>query len=148
MVPALVIGVLANFAFALVLLLPALKPAVSLVVVVGDIVLAGAFAAASRGDPLVILAVVGALLFSGALVLNADDPVVASYAGIGAAPAVLYRLERPIPGGLGLVDDWIVAAGVQRLPLAGGGPAATGPGTLPETSPRPRPIPIAGRFMP
>jgi UDP-N-acetylmuramoylalanine--D-glutamate ligase len=64
----------------------------------------------------------------GALVLNADDPVAASYAGIGAAPAVLYRLERPIPGGLGLVDEWIVAAGVQRLPLAGGGPAATGPG--------------------
>lgn len=64
----------------------------------------------------------------GALVLNADDPVVASYAGIGAAPTVLYRLDRPIPGGLGLVDDWIVAAGVQRLPLAGGGPAATGPG--------------------
>lgn len=65
---------------------------------------------------------------NGALVLNADDPVVASYAGIGAAPAVLYRLARPIPGGLGLVDDWIVAAGVRRLPLAGGGPAATGPG--------------------
>lgn len=64
----------------------------------------------------------------GALVLNADDPVVASYAGIGAAPAVLYRLDRPIPGGLGLVDEWIVAAGVQRLPLAGGGLAATGPG--------------------
>lgn len=31
-------------------------------------------------------------------------------------------------GGVGLVDDWIVAAGVQRLPLAGGGPAAIGPG--------------------
>lgn len=64
----------------------------------------------------------------GALVLNLDDPVVAAYAGLGTAPSVLYRLERPIPGGIGLVDDWIVAAGVQRLPLAGGGPAATGPG--------------------
>src|SRR6266508_324863 len=42
----------------------------------------------------------------GALVLNADDRVVASYAAIGAAPIVLYRLDRPIPGGLGLVDDW------------------------------------------
>ena len=62
----------------------------------------------------------------GALVLNADDPVVASYAGLGTAPAVLYRFDRPTPGGLGIVDGWIVAAGVQRLPLAGGGPAATG----------------------
>jgi UDP-N-acetylmuramoylalanine--D-glutamate ligase len=64
----------------------------------------------------------------GALVLNVDDPVVATYAGLGAAPVVPYRLERPMPGGVGLVDDWIVAAGVERLPLAGGGVAATGPG--------------------
>jgi UDP-N-acetylmuramoylalanine--D-glutamate ligase len=64
----------------------------------------------------------------GALVLNAEDPVTASYAGLGVAPAVLYRTERPIPGGLGVVDGWIVAAGVGRLPLAGGGPAGTGPG--------------------
>jgi UDP-N-acetylmuramoylalanine--D-glutamate ligase len=64
----------------------------------------------------------------GALVLNAEDPVVASYAGLGGAPSVLYRLERPMPGGVGVVDGWIVAAGLQRLPLAGGGPAATGPG--------------------
>ena len=33
-----------------------------------------------------------------------------------------------MPGGVGVVDGWIVAAGVQRLPLAGGGTAATGPG--------------------
>jgi len=64
----------------------------------------------------------------GALVLNADDPVVTSYAGLGTAPSVLYRLERPMGGGVGLVDGWIVAAGVERLPLAGGGIAATGPG--------------------
>jgi UDP-N-acetylmuramoylalanine--D-glutamate ligase len=64
----------------------------------------------------------------GALVLNADDPTVAAYAGLGNAPAVLYRLERPMIGGVGLVDDWIVAAGVERLALAGGGPAGTGPG--------------------
>lgn len=31
-------------------------------------------------------------------------------------------------GGLGVVDGWIVAAAVERLQLAGGGPAATGPG--------------------
>jgi UDP-N-acetylmuramoylalanine--D-glutamate ligase len=64
----------------------------------------------------------------GALVLNAEDPVVTGYAGLGAVPSLLYRRERPIPGGLGVVDGWIVAAGVERLPIAGGGPAATGPG--------------------
>jgi UDP-N-acetylmuramoylalanine--D-glutamate ligase len=41
---------------------------------------------------------------------------------------VLYRVERPVPGGVGVVDGWIVAAGVERLPLAGGGTAASGPG--------------------
>ena len=64
----------------------------------------------------------------GALVLNAEDPVVAAYAGLGTAPSVLYRLERPVPGGVGVVDGWIVGAAVQRLPIVGGGPAATGPG--------------------
>ncbi|HVA85832.1 MAG TPA: UDP-N-acetylmuramoyl-L-alanine--D-glutamate ligase, partial [Candidatus Saccharimonadales bacterium] len=64
----------------------------------------------------------------GALVLNADDPVVASYAALGAGPSLMYRLERPMPGGLGIVDGWIAAAGVERLPLAGGGAAWTGPG--------------------
>jgi UDP-N-acetylmuramoylalanine--D-glutamate ligase len=64
----------------------------------------------------------------GALVLNLDDPVVGGYAGLGAAPSVCYRLDRPIPGGLGIADGWVVAAGVERLPLAGGGTAATGPG--------------------
>src|SRR5436190_10954807 len=63
----------------------------------------------------------------GALVLNAEDPVVTSYAGLGASPSLLYRRERPMPGGLGVVDGWIVAAGVERMPRAGGGPAATGP---------------------
>jgi len=32
----------------------------------------------------------------GALVLNLDDPVVATYAGLGTAPVVLYRLDRPL----------------------------------------------------
>ena len=61
---------------------------------------------------------------TGALVLNLDDPVVGGYAGLGTAPAVLYRNERPVPGGLGVVDGWIVSAGVERLPLAGGGRGA------------------------
>lgn len=64
----------------------------------------------------------------GALVLNGEDPVVGGYAGLGIAPAVLYRRERPMPGGIGVVDGWIVAAGMQRLRLAGGGPVGTGPG--------------------
>lgn len=64
----------------------------------------------------------------GALVLNLEDPVVGGYAGLGTAPAVLYRNDRPVPGGLGVLDGWIVSAGVERLPLAGGGVAATGPG--------------------
>jgi UDP-N-acetylmuramoylalanine--D-glutamate ligase len=64
----------------------------------------------------------------GALVLNLEDPVVGGYAGLGTAPAVLYRNERPVPGGLGVVDGWIVSAAVERLPLAGGGIAGAGPG--------------------
>ncbi len=63
----------------------------------------------------------------GALVLNAEDPVVASYAGLGAARSVLYRRERPLPGGVGVIDGWIVSAGLERLQLSGGGIAATGP---------------------
>jgi UDP-N-acetylmuramoylalanine--D-glutamate ligase len=64
----------------------------------------------------------------GALVLNLEDPVVGGYAGLGTAPAVLYRTDHPTPGGLGVVDGWIVSAAVERLPLAGGGIAMTAPG--------------------
>ena len=65
---------------------------------------------------------------NGALVLNLGDPVVGGYAGLGTAPVVLYRNDRPVPGGLGVIDNWIVSAGVERLPLAGGGPAQAGLG--------------------
>lgn len=64
----------------------------------------------------------------GAMVLNLDDPVVAAYAGLGQARAVLYRADHPTPGGVGVVGGWIVGAGVARLPIVGGGVAATGPG--------------------
>jgi UDP-N-acetylmuramoylalanine--D-glutamate ligase len=60
----------------------------------------------------------------GALVLNAEDQVVASYAGFGTARVVTYRRDRPLAGGLGVVDGWIVAADVHRLGLAGGGTAS------------------------
>jgi UDP-N-acetylmuramoylalanine--D-glutamate ligase len=62
----------------------------------------------------------------GALILNAEDPLVAGYVGLGTAPTILYRRDRPLPGGLGVVDGWVVASEVRRLPLAGGGIAATG----------------------
>jgi len=63
----------------------------------------------------------------GALVINADDPVVATYASIGRAPVVSYRLDRPAAGGLGLEEGWIVASAVERLAAVGGGEAETGP---------------------
>ncbi|HEY4189242.1 MAG TPA: UDP-N-acetylmuramoyl-L-alanine--D-glutamate ligase [Candidatus Limnocylindrales bacterium] len=64
---------------------------------------------------------------TGALVLNVGDPVVAGYTGLGTAREVPYRDDRPVSGGLGVIDDWIVAPAVERLPIAGGGTAATGP---------------------
>jgi len=57
---------------------------------------------------------------TGALVLNAEDPVVAAYADLGTARPVMYRRGAPPSGGLGVDDGWIVARGV--LPLAGGDP--------------------------
>lgn len=64
---------------------------------------------------------------AGALVLNAEDPVSTAYAGLGGAPVTFYRREAPLPRGLGVVDGWVVAAGVEMLAAAGGGVAATGP---------------------
>ena len=69
---------------------------------------------------------------AGALVLNADDPVVASYADASTARIVWYGRGRPVRGGIGLVDGWIVADGVAPLPPAemgdrGDGPVTVGP---------------------
>jgi UDP-N-acetylmuramoylalanine--D-glutamate ligase len=58
---------------------------------------------------------------NGALVLNDEDPVVASYAELGTARAIRYRRDRPPPGGLGVIEGWIVAEGLEPLPLAGAG---------------------------
>jgi len=66
---------------------------------------------------------------NGVLVLNADDPVVAGYASGATVPVATYRLERPAAGGLGVVDGWIVAAGV--MPLLGRGSPSHGPGEVP-----------------
>jgi UDP-N-acetylmuramoylalanine--D-glutamate ligase len=64
---------------------------------------------------------------AGALVLNDEDPIVAGYTGPAGVTTIRYRRDRPPAGGLGVVDGWIVADGVPRLALAGGGSAATGP---------------------
>ena len=64
----------------------------------------------------------------GVLVLNDEDPVSAPYADAGPGRVVRYRRSAPPSGGLGVVEGWIVADGVERLAVAGGGPAATGPG--------------------
>jgi UDP-N-acetylmuramoylalanine--D-glutamate ligase len=52
---------------------------------------------------------------AGALVLNGDDPVVATYAGMGGVRTIVYRLGPPQPGGLGVVDGWIVGDGSGRV---------------------------------
>ncbi len=52
---------------------------------------------------------------AGALVLNADDPIVAKYAGIRGVRAVTYRDGPPAPGGVGIADGWVVATGVAPL---------------------------------
>ncbi|MFL5726971.1 MAG: UDP-N-acetylmuramoyl-L-alanine--D-glutamate ligase [Chloroflexota bacterium] len=52
---------------------------------------------------------------AGALVLNADDPVVAAYAELGTAPVTLYGWGEPRARGVGVVDGWIVADGAGRI---------------------------------
>jgi UDP-N-acetylmuramoylalanine--D-glutamate ligase len=55
----------------------------------------------------------------GTLVLNADDPVVAAYAGLTRGRTVLYGIGAPRPGGVGVVDDWITADAAGRvMPLS------------------------------
>ncbi len=57
---------------------------------------------------------------SGALVLNLDDPVVASYREGATARVIGYRDGEPPLGGVGVVDGWIHANGVRVLPAAAG----------------------------
>src|SRR5206468_41580 len=64
----------------------------------------------------------------GRLVLNAEDPVSSEFAAATAAQAVFYRRSDPPPGGVGVVDEWIVADEFATLPLVGGGTVARGPG--------------------
>jgi UDP-N-acetylmuramoylalanine--D-glutamate ligase len=63
---------------------------------------------------------------TGALVLNAEDAVVATYAGLAGAATVTYRRDAVPDGGVGVEDGWIVAAGVPLLEAAGGAVGARG----------------------
>ncbi len=59
---------------------------------------------------------------AGALVLNAEDPIVAGYEAPLGARTVTYRRSAPAAGGLGLIDGWVVADAVE--PIAAAGPVA------------------------
>ena len=65
---------------------------------------------------------------AGALVLNADDPVVRDYRSSARAPIVTYRRSLPVPPGVGVRDGWIIASAIGCLPAAGGSGAHTGAG--------------------
>ncbi|HEX6868890.1 MAG TPA: UDP-N-acetylmuramoyl-L-alanine--D-glutamate ligase [Candidatus Limnocylindrales bacterium] len=61
----------------------------------------------------------------GAVVINGEDPVLATYEAPDHARTLVYRRSAPTPGGLGLVDGWIVADGVAALDGVDAGSAAT-----------------------
>jgi UDP-N-acetylmuramoylalanine--D-glutamate ligase len=84
----------------------------------------------------------------GALVLNADDPVVATYEGVGAARAVTYRQGPPALGGVGVVDGWIVDAGVEPLTLAGVEPLPLSGVAGSRSAPDGRILPVAELSIP
>ena len=56
----------------------------------------------------------------GVLILNDEDPIVSAYDASTRARVVRYRRSAPPPGGLGVVDGWIVADGVAQLKRADG----------------------------
>ena len=56
----------------------------------------------------------------GALVLNADDPVVAIYGSESAARIIRYRRGEVPPGGLGVAHGWIVADAIEPVVDAAG----------------------------
>jgi UDP-N-acetylmuramoylalanine--D-glutamate ligase len=56
---------------------------------------------------------------AGALILNADDPVVAAYAELRTAPVTFYGLEPPGAVEVTLEDGWIVSRSAGRVMPAG-----------------------------
>jgi UDP-N-acetylmuramoylalanine--D-glutamate ligase len=53
----------------------------------------------------------------GALILNADDPVVAEYADWAPAPIITYRRSTPVAPGVGVEGGWIVADWGVTMPV-------------------------------
>ena len=45
---------------------------------------------------------------NGTLVLNAEDPVSSEFAEATKGSVIFYRRSEPLPGGVGVVDEWIV----------------------------------------
>ena len=89
---------------------------------------------------------------AGALVLNLDDPVVAAYAEASRARVVAYGQRPPVPGGLGVVDGWIVADGVaaarDRRRRRGHGRSRTAGSCRSPSSPSPAPTTSRTRWRP
>jgi UDP-N-acetylmuramoylalanine--D-glutamate ligase len=52
---------------------------------------------------------------NGTLVLNAEDPVSSEFADATKARVIFYRRADPLPGGLGVVDGWIVDDRRRRI---------------------------------
>ncbi|TME11110.1 MAG: UDP-N-acetylmuramoyl-L-alanine--D-glutamate ligase [Chloroflexi bacterium] len=69
---------------------------------------------------------------AGALVLNADDPVVAGYDAATSARVVRYRRGEVPPDGLGVAHGWIVADAIAPLDETGAnaGPAGSAGGRI------------------
>lgn len=66
----LIVGVVATLLYGVFLLVPGLHSASSYVLMIGDCAIAGAFAYFSNGDPLIVIAVSGALIVMGMLRLG------------------------------------------------------------------------------
>jgi len=66
----------------------------------------------------------------GALVVNVEDPVVATYDARPGVRTVAYRRSAPVAGGLGVVDGWIVADAVPVLAAAGGSGGSVASGRI------------------
>ena len=52
---------------------------------------------------------------NGLLVLNAEDPVSSEFADVTKARTIFYRRDEPLPGGVGVVDEWIVDDHRRRI---------------------------------
>ena len=63
----------------------------------------------------------------GVVLINDEDPVSRAFVDAGPARTVRYTRGAPWPGGVGIVDGWVVADRLERAAAVGGGTAMTGP---------------------